>query len=161
MRAEDLVYVDESGIDTFLHRTHGWGKRGEQVMGEVSGKRFARESFVAGLCAQKVLAPFCYQGTRNSELFNMWVENFLVPDLKPGQVVIWDNATFHKAEKTRRLIEKAGCQIIFLPPYSPDLNPIEIFWANLKAKIKQIIKSSQSLQQAIDHAFNAFTPQVE
>lgn len=161
MREDDLVYVDESGIDTFLHRTHGWAKRGKEVMGEVSGKRFARESFVAGLCAQKVLAPFCYQGTCNSDLFNMWIQDFLVPDLKPGQVVIWDNATFHKSEKTRHFIEKAGCQIIFLPPYSPDLNPIEIFWANLKAKIKQIIKSSQSLQQAIDHAFNAFTPQVE
>jgi transposase len=156
LTVDKLVYVDESGIDTFLHRTHGWGLRGEKVMGEVSGKRFARESFVAGLCGQKVLAPLCYQGTCNSELFNLWVADFLVPELKPGQVVILDNATFHKSDKTRHLIEKAGCRIIFLPPYSPDLNPIETFWANLKAKIKHIIKSSGSLQQAIDYAFNSY-----
>lgn len=96
----------------------------------------------------------CYQGTCDTVLFNTWVQDFLVPTLRPGQVVVLDNATFHKSEKTRHLIEEAGCQLLFLPPYSPDLNPIEIFWANLKAKIKSIIYKFKTLQQAIDHAFS-------
>jgi transposase len=73
--------------------------------------------------------------------------------LKPGQVVILDNATFHKSEKTRSLIEAAQCELIFLPSYSPDLNPIEIFWANLKSKVRENLKTFSSLSQAIDAAF--------
>ncbi len=151
---ESLVYVDESGIDSYMHRPFGWAKRGKLVYGEISGKRYARESFVAAKCESKILAPFCYQGTCNTDLFNLWVENFLVPVLEPGQVVILDNATFHKSEKTKILIENAGCRLLFLPPYSPDLNPIEIFWANLKAKIRASISIFSTLSQAIDHAFS-------
>lgn len=150
---EDIVYIDESGIDGFLHRPYAWAPKGQKVIGEISGKRYARESFVAGLCGKDVLAPLCYQGTCNTALFNMWVQDFLVPNLKPGQVVVMDNATFHKSEATRKLIESAGCTLVFLPPYSPDLNPIETFWANLKAKIRSLINNFSSLQDAIDHAF--------
>ena len=153
---ESLVYVDESGIDSYQHRSFGWSKRGELVMEEVSGKRFARESFVAAKCGSKILAPFCFQGTCNTELFHKWVEAFLIPALTPGQVVILDNATFHKAEKTRKAIEKAGCSLLFLPPYSPDLNPIETFWANLKAKIRTCIHTFSTLSQAIDYAFSMY-----
>lgn len=64
----------------------------------------------------------------------MWLKDFLIPELKPGQVVIMDNATFHKSEESQKLIERAGCRILFLPAYSPDLNPIEVFWANFKKK---------------------------
>ena len=156
---EDIVYIDESGIDGFLHRPYAWAPKGQKVIGEISGKRYARESFVAGLCANALLAPFCYQGTCNTALFNMWIQDFLVPNLKPGQVVVMDNATFHKSETTRKLIEVAGCTLIFLPPYSPDLNPIETFWANLKAKIRSLINNFSTLQDAIDHAFQLSIPQ--
>jgi transposase len=77
-----------------------------------------------------------------------------IPALKPGQVIVMDNASFHKSAKTKQLIENAGCTLLFLPPYSPDLNPIEVFWANFKAKIRNIIHNFQTLQQAIDFAFN-------
>jgi len=151
---ESLVYVDESGIDSYVHRPFGWAKRGELVYGEISGKRYARESFVAAKCGSEILAPFCYQGTCNTDLFNLWIETFLVPVLKPGQVVILDNATFHKSEKTKSLIENANCKLLFLPPYLPDLNPIETFWANLKDKIKKFLKNCSSLSQATDYAFS-------
>lgn len=150
---EDLVYVDESGIDSYVHQSFGWAKRGAKVFGEVSGKRYARESFVAAKCGSEVLAPFCFQGTCYTDLFNLWIETCLVPVLKPGQVVILDNATFHKSEKTKTLIENAHCTLLFLPPYSPDLNPIETFWANLKSKIREFLKCCSSLSEAIDHAF--------
>jgi hypothetical protein len=156
--AENLVYVDESGIDSCLHRAYGWAPRGQKVHGEISGKRFARESFVAALCDKEILAPFCYQGICNTDLFNLWVKSFLIPTLKPGQFIILDNASFHKSNVTRKLIENAGCQILFLPPYSPDLNPIETFWANLKAKIRDIIENFPNLQNAVDYAFNNMYP---
>ncbi len=123
---EKRVYVDESGIDTFMNRSHGLALRGEKFYGKVSGRRFARESFSAKR-GKEILAPICYRGTCNAALFNMWLDKHLLPDLKEGDVIIMDNAAFHKSDRTRELIERAGCNLLYLPPYSPDLNPIEIF----------------------------------
>jgi len=95
----------------------------------------------------------CFQGTCNTLLFDSWVENLLVPELKPNQIVIMDNASFHKSKKTKELIERAGCELIFLPPYSPDLNPIEKVWANLKKKIRSHLEKLHSLSDAIDKSF--------
>lgn len=153
---ENLVYVDESGVDSYVHRAYGWAKKGDLIYGDVSGKRFARESFIAAKCGSKILAPFCFKGTCDTLLFNLWVEEILVPELKAGQVVILDNATFHKSEKTKKLIEGAGCTLLFLPPYSPDFNPIEIFWANFKAKLKTVIHKFKKLSEAIDFVFLSY-----
>lgn len=109
-----------------------------KVYGAISGLRYSRESFIAGKVGSKILAPFCYKGTCDTQLFNIWLKNFLIPELKAGQVVIMDNATFHKSKETQELIKKSGCRILFLPPYSPDLNPIEKFWANFKKWFDQI-----------------------
>lgn len=102
------------------------------VYGAISGTRFCRESFIAALSQSRILVPFCYTGTCDTSLFNIWLKQVLVPELKQGQVVILDNASFHKSKTSIEIIEKAGCEILFLPPYSPDLNPIEKFWANFK-----------------------------
>lgn len=152
--ANARVFVDESGIDSYFHRLYGWAKRGAQVFGEICGRRFARESFVAAKVGAKVFAPLCFEGTCNTKLFNVWVEQFLVPELVPGQVVIMDNATFHKSERTRFLIEKAGCKLLFLPPYSPDLNPIEKYWAYFKSRVRSLIQKFSSLAETIDYVFN-------
>jgi hypothetical protein len=95
-------------------------------------KRYARHSFVAAKCGKKILAPMTYKGTCNAQLFEKWIEKILLPELKKGQIIIMDNATFHKSERTKILIESAGCHLLFLPPYSPDFNPIEMFWARFK-----------------------------
>jgi transposase len=153
---KQLVYVDESGIDCYLHRSHGWAHIGSKVIGESSGRRFARESFIAAKCGGKIIAPMCFTGTCDTDLYNLWLETFLIPELIPGQVVIMDNAAFHKSQKTKELIDGAKCRLIFLPPYSPDLNPIEKFWANLKAKIKSLLQEDRSLSNAIDLAFAAY-----
>ena len=150
---EKLVYIDESGIDKFISREHGWSARGDKIVGSVSGKRYARESFIAGQLKNKIIAPLCYTGTCDSALFNFWLEMFLLPALGPGYVLVMDNAAFHKSETTRALIEQAQCHLLFLPAYSPDLNPIEKFWANLKSKIKSIISQCLSLADAVDLAF--------
>ena len=151
---ESIVYIDESGIDSYAYKPYGRAKKGTLVYGDLSGKRFARESFVAAKCGSQILAPLCYQGTCDTILFNTWVERFLVPILKPNQVVVLDNATFHKSPKTKKLIEAAGCTLLFLPPYSPDLNPIEKFWAWLKAQINKSIHTFSNLSGAIDHVFS-------
>lgn len=136
-----------------MSREYGRALKGQKVIGEISGRHYARESFVAGLNNGQIVAPFCYKGTCDTKLFNFWLANFLLPALTPGHILVMDNATFHKSEDTQQLINTAGCQLLFLPPYSPDLNPIEKFWANFKNKIKKVITQFPSLADAIDYVF--------
>jgi transposase len=144
-----------------LHSSHGWSARGTKIYAAISGRRYGRQSFIAAQCKGKITAPFCYKGACTAKLFDFWVEHFLLPVLKPGQIVILDNATFHKSEKTRELIEKSKCSLLFLPPYSPDLNPIESFWAILKNRITHNLKTFPSLSMAIDAAFKLYDCQLE
>jgi transposase len=127
----------------------GWGKKGRVLAAKKSGKHYEKKNIVAGLCCNKSVAPLVFNGSCNTELFENWVEQFLVQELKPGQVVIMDNASFHKSQKTRQLIESVGCRVVFLPPYSPDLNPIEQFWANMKRWIKTKISEFGELYKTI------------
>jgi len=157
---ESLVFVDESGIDAYFHRAYGWSTRGKLVFGEVPGKRFARESFIAAKCKSSIFAPLCFEGTCNTKLFDLWVEQLLIPQLVPGQVIILDNATFHKSAKTRELIEAAGCKLLFLPPYSPDFNPIEKFWAWFKYKVRITSHRFKTLSETIDWVFNNCNSQL-
>lgn len=133
---QGLVYIDESGIEMTICKDRGWGKRSEKLVGKKSGKYYERTNIIAGLVNNKSIAPMVFNGSCNTKVFEQWVEHFLIKELKTGQVVIMDNASFHKSQKTKELIESVGCRLIFLPPYSPDLNPIEKFWANMKRWIK-------------------------
>ena len=119
----------------------------------VSGNRYYRESFIAAQNSSTILAPFCYTGTCNTDLFNAWLQQILIPELRPGQVVILDNASFHRSKISIEMIQRAGCEVLFLPPYSPDLNPIEKFWANFKRRVKESLKLYASLAEAIDQSF--------
>jgi hypothetical protein len=136
---EAIVYVDESGIDQAIQREHGYAPRGERLHGEVSGKRFVeRHSIIAGLCNWEPLAPWTFTGYCNTDVFLTWVKDVLVPELQEGMVVIMDNASFHKSPLIREAIELAGCRLLFLPPYSPDLNPIEQYWSMFKAWLRRM-----------------------
>lgn len=148
------MYIDESGIDLTICKDRGWGKKSEKLIGKKSGKYYERTNIIAGYINKRSIAPMVFNGSCNTILFETWVEKFLIKELKTGQVVIMDNASFHKSQKTRELIESVGCTLIFLPPYSPDLNPIEKFWANMKRWIKQQIESCQGLYQAISTFFS-------
>lgn len=154
---ESLVYIDESGIEINICKDRGWGKKCEPLLAKKSGKYYQRTNIIAGLVNNKSIAPMVFNGSCNTELFENWVEQFLVKELKIGQVVIMDNATFHKSRKTKDLIESVGCKIIFLPPYSPDLNPIEKFWANMKRWIKHKITQFDKLYDALVQFFNTQT----
>ncbi len=122
------------------------------MFGEISGRRFGRQSVIAALKGKKLLAPMCFEGTCDTDLFNVWLKQELLPSLTPGQVLILDNASFHKSAATRKLVESYGCEIVFLPPYSADLNPIEKYWANMKTKIRELLSVTDTLSEAFDLA---------
>lgn len=106
---------------------------------------------IAALCNQGLFAPFTVEGACNRTVFETWLESCLIPSLTPGQVVIMDNATFHKGGNIENLITSAGCSIIYLPPYSPDLNKIEKCWSWLKSRIRKHIEKFDSLRTAIEY----------
>ncbi len=116
MPCEQLVYRDETGMDNNEARAYGWSPEGEPCWGEKPGHRTHRVSLIDALHQQELIAPLVFEGTGNTALFEASVEHCLVPVLKPGQMVIYDNASFHQSAKARRLIEEAGGTQKFLPP---------------------------------------------
>ncbi len=145
--------MDECGIDTYLYREYGYALRGEQVFGQISGRKYKRCGIVAAKMADKILAPFQYSGTMDSSLFEFWFSNQLLPCLDKGTVIVMDNASFHSKERLFSAAQNAGCKLIFLPPYSPELNPIEKFWAWLKRFLRKILSSVSSFDDALFDAF--------
>jgi transposase len=128
--------------------------RGQDVYGKILGQRFTRENIIAAWNVGKTVAPMGYKCNCDAKLIETWVEQRLMKELKPGQVVAMDNARFHNKERLKKIIEKAGCRLIFLPPYSPDLNPIEHFWDWLKNKVRDIVHQFETLEFAIMAAVN-------
>jgi transposase len=112
-----------------MYREKERSLKGKKIIGEVSRKRFQRTNIITGYINKETIAECIYKNNTDTEFFNTLGEKFLVPELKPGQVVVMDNASFHKNKRTRELIDGVGCILIYLPPYSPDLNPIERFWS--------------------------------
>jgi transposase len=103
--------------------------------------------------AREIVAPYVFNGHTDAKRFNGWIESCLLPCLKPGQTVVMDNTSFHKGDLTRQLIESAGCRALYLPPYSPDFNPIENVWAVIKSYYKTFKQRGYEHGNAIDAAF--------
>ena len=135
METEQIVYADESGMDNRDDYSYGYSPKGERIHALKSGRRSGRVNMIAALCGQQLLAPFTIEGACNRTVFETWLLTCLIPLLKPGQKLVIDNATFHKGGQIEQLVEAAGCEIWYLPPYSPDLNKIERCWAWLKSRI--------------------------
>ena len=145
--------MDECGIDTYLYREYGYGSRGQQILGWIRGRKYQRRGIVAAKMGEQILAPFEYTGTMNSKLFESWFSEQLLPSLDKGAVIVMDNASFHSKKRLVSLAQNADCKLIFLPPYSPELNPIEKFWAWLKRCLRKILPSHPSFDDALSAAF--------
>jgi len=146
------VYLDEAGMDNREDSPFVWWPQGQRFEALKSGRRQQRVSCIAAICGQQLLAPFTFEGSCNRLLFEQWLEQYLLPVLKPGQVVILDNASFHKGGRIRELIEHKGSHLLYLPSYSPDLNPIERWWARMKPIARRLLESGKTLREAVDTA---------
>jgi transposase len=129
-------------VDHLLYREHGRAPRGQRIYQTVVGKRRQRTSIIAASQQNKLVAPLVFQGSCNTEVVNVYFEKVLLPALPPGSVIVLDNARFHQSPTTHKLVEAAGCRLLFLPPYSPDLNPIEHLWAAFKTRLRKNLSTA-------------------
>lgn len=148
-----IVYVDEAGFDNRNDYPYGYSPKGERCYALKSGKRKERVSWIAALKSGKVFAPLTFEGSCNRDLFEARRAESLGTKLEPGDIIIIDNASFHKGESIREIIEKAGCELWYLPAYSPDFNKIERWWAVLKTWMKQRLSEFETVRECVDAAF--------
>jgi len=132
-----LVFVDETWASTNMARRYGRAPRGEQLRAAIPRGHWKTTTFVAGLRREGIVAPLVFGGPINAQVFEAYVEQFLAPALRPDDIVVIDNLSSHKAPRIRELIEAADATLLFLPPYSPDFNPIEKMFSKLKALLPQ------------------------
>lgn len=150
-----IVYIDEAGVDNRLYREYARAPRGQKVYAEIPGKKRERVSIIGALMNGTFIAPFTFQGGCNADLFNTWLEQVLLPTLPKGTTLVMDNAAFHKSAKTKELVEKFGCHLLFLPTYSPDLNPIEHWWHKIKSILRPLVQQgSYNLHNLLDHCLS-------
>lgn len=156
---ERLVFIDETGASTKMARLRGRAPRGERCRASVPHGHWKTTTFVGALRLDGMTAPMVLDGPMHGDAFFAYVEQVLVPTLRPGDVVIMDNLPAHKGARIRHAIENAGAQLRFLPPYSPDFNPIEKAFAKLKAILrKAAARTIDELWNTIGNAIEAFAP---
>ena len=143
-----------------MARSHGRALRGQRLRAGVPHGHWKTTTFVAGLTLRGMIAPFVLDGPINREAFETYVEKVLVPDLRSGDIVIMDNLSSHKGSQVREMIETAGARLLFLPPYSPDFNPIELAFAKLKAMLRKAAQRTvEGLWTTIGQLIDTFNPE--
>ncbi len=156
----DLVFVDECGSTIALTPLYARAPRGLRAYGAVPRNWGKNTTLIAGLSLAGIQAPFMLEGAVDTLAFETYVEQVLAPSLRPGQVVVLDNLSVHKGERVRQAIEASGCQVLFLPAYSPDLTPIEEAFSKLKAWLRRLgARTREALEEAITEALEQITTQ--
>jgi len=159
-QARNLVFIDETGAATNMTRRYGRARRGERCLAAAPHGHWHSNCFLAALRCDGVSAPLLLDGPVNGEAFRAYAREQLAPALSPGDIVIADNLSSHKVAGVREAIEAAGAAFIFLPPYSPDLNPIEMLFSKLKAHLRHAAQRTfEGLLKALKDALNAVSPQ--
>jgi transposase len=154
-----LVFVDETWATTNMARRYGRADKGNRVVAAVPYGHWKTSTFLAALRHEAIAAPCVLDGAVNGHSFRAWIEQVLVPTLAPGDIVVMDNLSSHKVAGVQSAIEARGATLRYLPPYSPDLNPIEQAFAKLKAHLrKAAARTRDNLWDAIGRALDTFTP---
>jgi len=154
-----LIFLDETGTNTKMTREYGRSLRGERLKGNAPFRRWGNQTLIAGLSCDGVVAPWVISGAMDRDAFDTYIEKVLIPELEPGSVVILDNLATHKSEAAAQMLKTHGCWFLFLPAYSPDLNPIEMAFSKLKAHLRRIgARTFDQLIEAIGEICDLFTP---
>jgi transposase len=157
--ADRLVFIDETWAKDNMTPLRGWCARGDRLKATAPFGRWKTMTFIAALRRDRIDAPCLFDGPINGEVFLVWVQTFLVPTLRPGDIVVLDNLGSHRGKRVRQAIRQAGARLLFLPKYSPDLNPIEQVFSKLKHLLRRAqARSYDGLLQASAIVLDAFTP---
>jgi transposase len=157
---ERLVFIDETSLKTNLVKTTGWAPVGQRLIDHAPFGHWHTQTFIAGLAHDGLIAPWVLDGAMNRASFETYVARQLAPALRPGQIVVADNLSSHKSGDAIALLRAKGCDLIFLPPYSPDLNPIEMAFSKLKALIrKAAARTYEALWRKVGTVCDLFQPQ--
>lgn len=155
-----LVFIDETWVKTNMAPLRGWGPKGARLPGRTPHGHWRTMTFVGALRMDRIDAPCVFDGPINGELFTAYVEQVLVPTLRPGDVVVMDNLGSHKGAAVRKAIRAAGAHLLFLPPYSPDLNPIEQAFAKLKHLMRTASERTiDAVWKRLGSLLDSFSPQ--
>ncbi len=158
LEPEKLIFTDETATSTKMARLRGRSPRGERCRAAVPHGHWKTTTFTAGLRLGGMAAPMLIDGPMNGDAFRAYTEQVLAPELRPGDVVVMDNLPSHKVSGVRQAIEAAGARLLFLPPYSPDFNPIEMAFSKLKAMLrKAVARTIDELWDSIANCITAFT----
>jgi transposase len=156
---ERLIFLDESGVTTSMTRLYARGAGGKRIQEATPGGHWKIMTILGAMSLSGLVATMTIEEPTDTDIFLAYVEHLLYPVLKAGDVVVMDNLSSHKAPAVREWIEKAGAEVLYLPPYSPDLNPIEKAWAKLKQLLRAAkARTKETLDQAITEALPSITP---
>jgi transposase len=157
---EKLLFLDESAVNTAMVRDCGRCPRGERLVDSAPAGLWQTSTLVAAICLDGVVAPMVIDGPLNGESFAQYVEASLVAELEPGKIVVMDNLPVHKSRRVADAIAAAGCTLVFLPPYSPDYNPIENMWSKAKALLRAAAaRTFEAVVDATGDALRSITPE--
>lgn len=155
-----VVFIDETSVKTNMTPLRGRSLRGDRLLADAPFGKWNTQTFIAGLRCHELIAPWVIEGAINGEAFDTYVTTQLAPQLKPGDVVVWDNLNVHKSPRAARAIRERGAWVLFLPRYSPDLNPIEKAFSKLKTLLRKAkARTYDDLWKAVGHVCDQFTPQ--
>jgi transposase len=155
-----LVFLDETGAKTNMTRAYGRAGKGQRVVDYAPCGHWSTTTLVAGLTCSKAVAPMVLDGPMDSLSFEAYLAQVLVPALEPGAIVVMDNLSSHKSPVVARLVQEAGAELWYLPPYSPDFNPIEQMWSKVKTSLRRAkARTQDALYEAIATALEEITPE--
>jgi transposase len=155
LNLEKLVFLDESGINTIMARRYGRCAQNKRLVDSAPAGQWQSNTLLAAVRLDGVIAPMVFDGPVNGDSFAGYIELSLVPELEPKDIVIMDNLPAHKSQRVTQAIEGAGCSLVYLPPYSPDFNPIENMWSKVKASLRKT--AARTFESVIDAVAEALT----